>query len=59
MHDGNPVIDPFCIVDMGLKSGAVLTVRIKDGADRGYTEIKEALAKEDVDEEERNEAEDE
>ena len=25
-HDGKPVIDPFCIVDMGLKSGAVIKV---------------------------------
>ncbi len=46
MHEGSPVIDPFCIVDMGLQTGAVITVQIKEGADRGYTAIKEQLAKE-------------
>jgi hypothetical protein len=25
---GSPVIDPFCIVDMGLKSGDELTVKV-------------------------------
>ena len=46
LHDGNPVIDPFCIVDMGLQSGAILTVRIREGADRGYTALREELEKE-------------
>eukprot|EP00345_Euplotes_harpa_P005214 CAMPEP_0168317838 /NCGR_PEP_ID=MMETSP0213-20121227/123_1 /TAXON_ID=151035 /ORGANISM="Euplotes harpa, Strain FSP1.4" /LENGTH=142 /DNA_ID=CAMNT_0008318793 /DNA_START=95 /DNA_END=523 /DNA_ORIENTATION=- len=48
-HKGNPVIDPFCIVDMGLKSGAVLTVKLKEGADRGYKALREQLAKESSD----------
>ena len=59
LHDGNPVIDPFCIVDMGLQTGAVLTAQIKEGADRGFTAIKEELAKEAEDIEKPNEAEDE
>ena len=31
---------------MGLKSGAVLTIKIRDGADRGYTALREQLEKE-------------
>jgi hypothetical protein len=27
---GSPVIDPFCIVDMGLESGAKLVVKVSD-----------------------------
>ena len=29
LHIGSPVIDPFCIVDMGLSTGDVLTVKVK------------------------------
>mmetsp|Transcript_12177 Transcript_12177/g.13707 ORF Transcript_12177/g.13707 Transcript_12177/m.13707 type:complete len:141 (+) Transcript_12177:18-440(+) len=60
LHEGNPVIEPFCIVDMGLQTGAVLTVKIKDGADRGHTALREQLAKEAADcEAPEDEAEDE
>ncbi|CAI2383144.1 unnamed protein product [Moneuplotes crassus] len=58
LHEGNPVIDPFCIVDMGLQTGAVITIKIKDGADRGYTAIKEQLAKEAEEKEEQVEDDD-
>ena len=58
LHEGNPVIDPFCIVDMGLTTGAVLTARIKEGADRGYTALREQLSKEAADKGEEQEEED-
>ena len=45
-HDGKPVIDPFCIVDMGLKSGAELLVQIKEGADRGFEKLRKEMADE-------------
>ena len=45
-HEGRAVIDPFSIVDMGLTSGAELTVKIRDGADRGFEQLRKEMADE-------------
>jgi len=29
-HEGKSVIDPFCIIDMGLKTGAKLTIKVRE-----------------------------
>ena len=29
LYQDRPVIDPFCIVDMGLQTGAILVVRVR------------------------------
>lgn len=43
---GRRIPEPFCLVDMGVKAGDVIEVKIAEGAVIGYEEVRKQVARE-------------
>lgn len=44
--NGKRIPEPFCLIDMGIKSGTEIDVRVKEGAEIGLKKLEEQVRKE-------------